>query len=24
LNELYGAGRSGKIKSAGDFIGPLQ
>jgi len=24
LNELYAAGRSGKIKSAGDFIGPLQ
>jgi len=24
LNELYDAGRSGKIKSAGDFIGPLQ
>ena len=24
LNELYNAGRSGQIKSAGDFIGPLQ
>lgn len=24
LNELYNAGRVGKIKSAGDFIGPLQ
>jgi hypothetical protein len=24
LNELYTAGRSGQIKSAGDFIGPLQ
>lgn len=24
LDELYGAGRSGKIKSASEFIGPLQ
>ena len=24
LNELYAAGRSGRIKSAGEFIGPLQ
>ena len=24
LNELYASGRSGRIKTAGEFIGPLQ